>query len=175
MLFQQRKCAKLGSAIASAQLWDKIANFPSGSICKPTIRIILVSSGHCVLHSELPWTQTIAPQWKVNTKLMPRYILPPVPGIRLRVGGRTTFGGIVGRWLWTCAPRLPLGNSVVRPQQKVWMQYSFENKNALVTHHALRDDYFSNRGRRSEGITSHPNARYLICSVSSPGIAFLFF
>lgn len=54
------------------------------------------------------------------------------------------------------------------------MQYSFENKTALVTHHAPRDDYFSNRGRRSEGITSHPNAGYLICSVSSPGKAFYF-
>lgn len=82
--FIQEECAKLGWVIITVHLWalwTKIVHFPSESICRPIIRIILgkpvrVSSGHCIFWinlaepPELPWTKTIAPQCNVNTKVI---------------------------------------------------------------------------------------------------------
>lgn len=52
--------------------WTEMVHFPSESICRHVIRIIL-GTGHCIQGwmylTELPWTQTTAPQCWVNTNL----------------------------------------------------------------------------------------------------------
>lgn len=143
-MLEGKECAKAGSAITSAHLWaswTEIVHFPSESICRPIIRIILgTSSGHCILSwiylsepQPLPWTQTIAPQRKVNTKLIMCYIPLWVTttsngAVNQQQESIVNIQDIVIQWLWTCAPCLLLGNTVAGLEQKVWMRNPFENK-----------------------------------------------
>ena len=107
----QKECAKLGSTIITAHLWalwTKIVHFPSESLCRPIIRIILgttrVSSGHCMIRiylaepQELPWTQTIAPQCKRKQKT-DSLLHSSIPRIKLWLNSRkplSTFGALLG-------------------------------------------------------------------------------
>lgn len=50
--FLQKECAKLGAAIITAHLWaswNEIVHFPSESVCRPIIRIILGTPGYPVV------------------------------------------------------------------------------------------------------------------------------
>ena len=149
--FLQKECAKLGAAIITAHLrasWTEIVHFPSESICRPIIRIILGTPGYPVVTASsesisrsrrsCSGPKQLRPQSNVNTKLILCYILLSITtGLTIESVNRrqetvVNIWGIVGRWLWTCAPCLLLTNAVVCPSvcltANVWTRQSSENK-----------------------------------------------